>query len=776
MQDCDAALPAGARQAMALSRVLRGTETVRQAALTSLEEEMAYGMPFLYIPVCMACGAVTYFKISGEPRFGAIGLGMVVAGTVCRLARNRPVLRLAVASVLLFLAGMLAGKFETWRTGTKMLGSPVTTRMTGIVRTLEYANDGRVRLTIDVTDTHNPNLRYQPDRVSVTARNIPSDMRPGAGIAGLVRLFPARGPLTPGGYDFGFENYFSGIGANGFFLGNPRIAKPSRGAGIGLRFQALIENFRLAIYGRVRTVLPGEDGEIAAALATGLKRGISADTNEALRRTGLAHILSISGLHMALVAGTIMAVLRLCFAAFPDFAVRHPVRKYAAATALLAGFAYLLLSGGGVATVRSFMMLAIMLVALICDRAAITLRNLAVAAIMIIAISPHEVAGPSFQMSFAATSALVAAYRAWTAFRAQRRAAADPVHARGLASLLAIVVRYAGGLALTSLVAGAATAIFAAYHFHRIAPLGLPANLVAMPVFSTLVMPPAVLALVLIPFDLEAPALHVMGYGISIVTAIAAWFAERTAGDVIGMVPPAAVALMTVTLVILVTATTKLRYAALPFAIAAAISITHRRLPDIIVSEDARLVAVRTANGDLAFNRARPNQFIADDWRKASMTANWVGPVPGKSRRAPVPSSRFLCSRGLCLAKTMQGVSVAYVSQEGRLEDACKKSGIVIISDPTIKAACEADGHMVVTARHLALLGTVFLYVGENRTVNAQAPPRAEAGYGNAQTTSPLLGATPGQVTVHQALSSIERPWHRERAYSRHARGLRDLN
>lgn len=735
---------------------------------------MARGGAFLLVPVCMACGAVTYFELSGEPHFKAILSGMAVMGISYHLAKARLALRLCAAAGLLFLAGMLAGKIETWRLGTKMLGSAVTTRMTGIVRNLEYAHDGRTRLVVEIADTRRPRLRYQPDRVKVSAVRIPADIRPGTGITGLVRLFPARGPLTPGGYDFAFENYFSGIGANGFFLGTPRRADITGTARGAYPVSALIENIRLDIYNRIISVLPGEEGKIAAALITGFKRGIPEGTSDALRRTGLAHILSISGLHMALAAGTIMGVLRLCFAAFPGYAARHPVKKHAAGAALIAGSAYLLVSGCGVATLRSFLMLAIMLAALLYDRAAITMRNLAIAAIVMIAVRPHEVAGPSFQMSFAATSALVAAYGAWTGRRARRDAPAGGHSRSRIAALLAVPVRYAGGLALTSVVAGTATAIFAAYHFHRIAPMGLPANLVAMPVFSALVMPPAVLALVLMPFDLEAPALELMGQGVGMVTAIAKWFADRTAGDVVGMVPAQAVALLTIALVILVTATTKWRYAALPFVIAGAIAISQRRLPEIIVSEDAELVAVRSADGTLAVNRSRPNLFIAGDWQMATMADKLAGPVGKTSGHAPLPPGRFKCAEGICQAKTTQGVSVAIVSQESRLKEACERSQVVILSDPTIGKRCGGTANVVITAKRLALLGTAFVYAGESGPHGRRGPGTGRRQNGGAGAGNRRLETLHSKITVAHAIDSVDRPWHRVRIYSRHARGLKN--
>ena len=165
---------------------------------------------------------------------------------------------------------------------------------------------------------------------------------------------------------------------------------------------------------RIRDRIGGVEGEVAAALVAGVRGGIPEQVNEAMRRAGLAHILSISGLHMALVAATVMAALRGGLGLFPDFSSRRPVKKYAAAIALVAITAYLLISGADVAAQRSYIMLAVMLAAVLCDRAALSMRNLAIATVIVVAWSPHEVVGPSFQMSFAATAALIGAFSAWS--------------------------------------------------------------------------------------------------------------------------------------------------------------------------------------------------------------------------------------------------------------------------------------------------------------------------------------------------------------------------
>ena len=371
-----------------------------------------------------------------------------------------------------------------------------------------------------------------PDRVRVSARAIPENLQAGEVVVGVARLAPPSGPTRPGSYDFSFESYFDGIGANGFFLKQPeRVAEavPMEGAA---RFLALVENLRTSLANRIRTAIGGAEGEIAAALIAGVRAGIPEDVNEALRRTGLAHVLSISGLHMALVAATIMFVLRAGFALFPGFASRRPVKKYAAGAGLVALAVYLFISGSAVAAERSFLMFGIMLLAVIFDRAALTMRNLAIAAIVIIALSPHEVAGPSFQMSFAATAALIGAYSAWS----ERGRAVMHAHSPDegvLAKDRAQDGRLCRGLALTSLIAGTATAVFGAYHFQRISTLGLAANLAAMPIVSLVVMPFALIGMVLLPFGLDQWAFAVMGKGLTAMIAIAEWFSELSPIDTV---------------------------------------------------------------------------------------------------------------------------------------------------------------------------------------------------------------------------------------------------
>jgi ComEC/Rec2-related protein len=648
--------------------------------------------------------------------------------------------------------GMLAAKTETWRAGTLMLGSEISTQLTGRVVSLEPMETGRIRMTIDVTSTARPKLRYSPERVRLSARKIPADMVAGSGITGYARLLPPTGPVRPDSYDFSFDSYFAGIGASGFFLSNPKTIA-SQDMPLAARLSSAVENAREDIANHIRGKVSGAEGEIAAALIVGVRAGIPDAINEAMRRTGIYHIISISGLHMALVAGTIMGMLRGIFSLFPDFSSRRPVKKYAAALALFSIAAYLVISGVVVAAERSFIMLAVMLIAVLFDRAALTMRNLAISAIAVILVSPHEVVGPSFQMSFAATAALVGAYAGWSEYRAGKTRAPPPK--RSLPGLLTRKLLAAtGGLAMTSIIAGSATMLFAIWHFQRVSPLSLFANLAIMPIV-TLVMFLAVASALLMPFGLDGPSLYLMGKGLTAMIAVSSWISERSPVDAVGLISLRSVLLVTVALVIATMATTWLRIAALPFAVAGLLSVPATSTPDVLISEDARLIALPIGNGELSVNRARPNEFAIDNWKRALRSETIVMPETFSKGDAQFditdpadlpPGAPFYCSAGVCLARHPSGAIVAYVEDRKDAWKTCGFAALIIVNDATGYDPCHNPLVLVVTKRQLARKGSAAVFFDQQ---SATASPR-----------------------ISFAVDWPYRPWHVQRKYSREARGL----
>jgi competence protein ComEC len=712
--------------------------------------EWERGTAFLFIPVFLAIGVILYFSLDFEPSAEPLFTSGIALVVLFALARGRFRLRMSLVALFLVIAGFGVAKLETWRLSTKMMGSEINSHITGRVVEIEKLASGRTRLTVDIVGTSGPHLRYAPERIRVSARKVPAGVVVGGGVTGYVRLLPPTGPVRPSGYDFSFQSYFMGIGASGFFLSTPEPAAIGPPSPWG-RVEQGLESVRAALSDHIRARIGGADGEIAVALITGMQAGIPENINESLRITGVAHVLSISGLHMALVAGIVMTFIRLLLAAFPEFSSRHAAKKYAAATALAAITFYLLISGNGVATQRSFFMLAVMLLAVLLDRTAISMRNFAIAAILVIAMTPHEVTGPSFQMSFAATAALIAAYAAWSEAKQRRHAGrkTTPANRSWFAGGTAYVVGHVGGVAMTSLVAGSATALFAAWHFQRVSSLGVVGNLATMPVISFVVMPAMVLALVTMPFGLDGPFFSLMGWGIEVFTRTSMALSHYSPFNAIGLIPAGTIILMTLGLVILTLATTRLRLAGLPFLIAGLVFLPFRARPDVFISENGKLVAFRLSDGRLAVNRNRPSAFDIENWSHAMMTTGVVKPGRDQASAMPTiaPEVPFSCTHSLCIAWNAAGAVVADARNAAAAVEACPIANLIVIGDATAHDPCDPDGPAVITARDLAR-------------------------YGAAAVTFESAKNGLIRTNIRYAIKTPYRPWHAERAYSRAARGL----
>lgn len=754
-------LPQAARGRAGVGRWRSALAGLGAAFGAAMAAEQARGGAFLWLPVLLGGGALIYFTLPAEPPAYALVSGLTFLALALAAAGAHFRLRLALTAALVVLLGIAAAKLETRRADTLLVGSDVTTRVIGRLVALEHRADGRYRLTIALTGTERPELHYPPERVRLTARDIPFGLAAGDGVRGLARLMSPSGPVRPGGYDFSFQSYFDGLGAVGFFMRDPQRADLGA-ASPSMRARAWLQRLREGLAARIGARIDGPEGAIATALITGLRAGIPEPVSEALRRAGLAHVLAISGLHMALVAFTVIGIARLGFAFFPGFSSRHPVRKYAAAAALLVCLLYLFVSGAAVAAQRSFLMLAVMLGALMADRAALTMRNLAIAALVILALAPHEVVGPGFQMSFAATAALIAGYAAWNGWRARRldRGAAPPASSPSRKALR-LAVLYIGGLALTSLIAGTATALYGAWHFQRASPLALGANLAAMPLVSLVVMPMAVAAVAAMPFNLDWLPLAVMGEGVAAVIAVARWFSARTPVDATGLVPLASVIVLTLALLLLTLSATRLRYLSLPLLCAGLLLLAGRQLPDALVAEDARLVGMRMSDGRLAVNRSRPNGFVGDNWLRAVASDTFAKPRETEggalSALARVSGETgFLCGAAACLARHESGAVIAHVEKPDDpdagtdpilLKRLCAAAALLVVNDATVDDPCAPRQARFVTGRDLARRGSAEIRFARA----ASGTNRARAAF---------------------AIALPWRPWHDHRQYSRAARGL----
>ena len=487
--------------------------------------------------------------------------------------------------------------------------------------------------------------------------------------------------------------YFAGIGASGFAMGAIKtVEQPPVGGGLSLRYAAIMQGLRDAIDARIRATLDGDQRAIATALLTGRRDAISGPVNDAMFISGLGHVLSISGYHMAVVAGVVFFAVRALLALIPALTVSFPIKKWSAAAALAAAAFYLLLSGAEVATQRSFFMTAVVLIAVMVDRRAVTFRTLAVAAMIVLAMAPESLVHPSFQMSFAATLGLVALVQI-----GMPRLFASPDN-----SATARVALWGGReimtLALASLVAGLATTPYAAFHFHRVTPYGVVANLAAMPVVSAVVMPAGLLGLLAMPFGLDGVFWRIMGGGIDWMIVVTQWVAAfpgaigRMAAFGIG--PLIAASAGIILLGLLRSPLRWLGAAVLAFAVVWALAVPQ---PEILISADARTIGVRGKDGRLHLMRMAKDVFLLKEWLAADADP-----------RQPTDASLVegvSCDEAGCVAQMADGAFVTLALRPDALADDCERAALVVTARQA-PLACRAP---VIDRERLRRQGAVML-------------------------------------------------------------------
>jgi competence protein ComEC len=619
-----------------------------------------------WLPIAFGLGIAVYFTADREPAWWA-GLGLALACCAIAFAvRHRPVTFPAALAVAAACAGFAGATLKTAQVAHPILLRPVgSAAVSGFVEVREE-RERSDRIVVRALSFEAARTTVKPDRVRVAVKKGTAPPV-GAYISFKARLSPPLEPLRPGGYDFARDLYFQGIGATGFVMGAIQIGKPTAEPGLWLGYAAFLQGIRDSIDARIRAVVPGDRGSIASALITGKRDAITTPVNDAMYISSLAHVLSISGYHMAVVAGVVFFVLRALLALVPGLASARPIKKWAAAGALIAAFGYLLLSGSEVATQRSFIMTAVVLVGVMADRPALTLRTLAVAALAVLLLAPQSVVHPSFQMSFAATLALIAAYERGLPWMS---AGADT-------SFGARVALWGGreiaALVLASLVAGLATTPYAAYHFHRLAPYGVIANLLAMPIVSAWVMPAGLLGLLAMPFGFDGFFWKLMGDGLDWMIAVAL-FVTHLPGSVGRMAAFGVGPLLLVTggMVVLCLLKTPLRWAGAVLAIAACVWAIRTPLPDVLVASDGQAVAVRGADGRLAIHRTSRDAFLVKEWLAADADPR----LPNDAGLG----AGFRCDQSGCIAALPGGGLVSQVIRPDAFAEDCTRAAVVVTS------------------------------------------------------------------------------------------------
>ncbi len=555
--------------------------------------EAERGQLVLWVPVMLGVGISLWFALPDAPRWSAVVLGGLALATAGLAVSDggRAVRALTVAAALVAIGCALIW-WRAERVAAPVLARPAVVAFQARVERVE-PQPARAMVRLRLRTAAGAGLPPVV-RVNAAAADLPAGLGEGAVIRLRARLMPPAPPAVPGAYDFARVAWFDGLGASGrAFAPIERVAPGAPGSGLRARLTA-----------HVQSRVAGSAGGIAAALVTGDRGAIAEADAEALRRSGLAHLLSVSGLHVTAVVGAVMLVVLRLLALSPALALRWPLPVIAAGAAGVAAVGYTLLTGAEVPTVRSCIAALMVLAAMMLGRQAITLRLVAFGALVVLLLWPEALAGPSFQMSFAAVTAIVALHesrrvRGWFERRDEKWGMRI---ARGMASLL-----------LTGLAVELALSPIALFHFHKSGLYGALANIVAIPLTTFVIMPLAAAGLLLDAAGLGAPVWWAAAQALGLLLRIA--HAAADAPGALAMLPgmPAgAFATMVAGGLWLALWKTRVRLAGLvPAAVGAAWALATPP-PDLLVTGDGRHLAIRTDDGAMALLRARAGDYVRD--------------------------------------------------------------------------------------------------------------------------------------------------------------------
>jgi competence protein ComEC len=636
---------------------------------------------FLWFPVCFAIGIAIYFGLKFEPVLwiGAV-ISVLLSGISVFLFKvqgdvvfRKIFLLITVASLLVSL-GFTVAQFRSHYVYTPMLlkkMSPVGVE--GVIDTIEPLGEGdgsRVVLSDVVIERLSKDKTPRKIRLKVRKDE---GLKAGQRVKILAGLNPASPPVSPGAFDFQRMAYFKGLGAVGFSYTTPEILEDAPDRLLSLK------NIRQKLSDRISAKTSEPQRSVIVALMTGQRGAITDENWRALRQSGLAHLLAISGLHVGMVAGVIFFFSRLLMACSARLALHYPIKKYAAVLALIGALLYTLMVGATVPTQRALMMTGFVMVAIMLDRSPFSLRLVALAALVVLFFSPESLTSVSFQMSFAAVSALIFFYEwlrpYWSGLNRK-------------SGFIRRIILYFVGISLTTLVAGFATGLFALFHFQNYAMYGLLANMVAVPLMALIVMPLIVLSYVLMPFGLAGLVLPFVEWGVGWILATA-YFVSKLDGSVwlVPSWPHWIFISMVLYLWTMMVWKGRLKvFLILPLTLLIGFILIYKQ-PDILISSKVNLISVRNNDGSLWLSTGRKARYTAKNWLRRNGQNEYVKhmwPREGSVEGFPLNCDSYGC-RGEVQG---QKISVAYSNKAWR-ED-CDWADIVISQKPVPYKECDA--------------------------------------------------------------------------------------
>jgi len=643
---------------------------------------------FVLLPFAVILGEVVYVSLDTEPAPALLWSGAIALGGALWLARRTDALRQALLLALGLWSGFaLLAVHQLFLGEVTMLSRPAYGSFSAVVETVTPSAQGEQRVVVSAIEPVAGTRPVPVARARLLLRDGPV-LAPGDHVTGGMRFYPVPGPVLPGSHDTQFHSYFDGIAAFGNLGREVQVTPPA-----APDLNRGVEQLRGTIGQRIDARITGEANGVARSMMIGDQSRISDAVRDAMAASGLAHIYSISGLHLSLVAIGVLSLMRSLLVLVPGLSARLSVKKLAAIVALAAAFFYLLLAGGAanVPAFRSTLMIGLVLGAVLVGRRALTMRNVAIAALAILALDPASVFRPSFQLSFAAVVALVGAYE-WGR-------GSGEVERGFWAGLRAMVV----GTALTSLVAGLATLLFSAYHFQQTAPLGLLANLMAL-VLVMPIMTAIVLATVLMPLGWEGPFLSTLGILLETLIGIARLVAGWGEGlSLHPLLTPAALLLGLLALAWFAVLKSWRRLIGPALLVPAVLLFCLDHKPDLLIADTTQAIAVRTDQG-LELLDGKETSFAVTVWSET-----YGEPI--------APASGTHCDSVGCFFTAPAGFRLALVEQAAGFYEDCGLADLVVSRRPAPRTCGAA---LVIDEARLAAGGVHWLaWQGDHFEVRA---------------------------------------------------------
>lgn len=638
---------------------------------------------FIWAPVAFALGISLYFALKFEPAWwvGAVGISLFLPAALWLYQRHHDALSWFFAYIGVVAGLLAAGGFTAAQIGTHSYGTPIIERgmdfanIEGTIESIESLGEGEgSRVVLRDLQIEDVPPQKTPKRIRLKFRK-DGGLVAGLRIKTLASISPPSSAVAPGSYDFRRHLFFEGIGAVGFSYRAGEIVGDATTGG-----DLLFENLRSRINRSVTDHSGIVSSGIMTALITGERGAIDDADNDAMRASGLYHLLSISGSHVTMVAGVLFFFSRFLMACFPWFALRHPIKKYAAMIALLGAAFYVFLAGAEVPAQRALLMTGLIMVAIMLDRSPFSSRLIAFSAFVVLAVAPQALVGVSFQMSFAAVAALICFFdyiRPWWMMRYSR------------ASMLGKAAMYLIAVLMTSLVAGSVTGLFSLYHFQSFAVYGVLANMIAVPLTGVVIMPAAVLSVMLMPFGLEAFPIQIMEWGVVWMLAIAHWAAGLEGAVIhVRQWPESVFAFLVCgTVLFLFWQGWRGKIVAAFLIIAGFVIGAISPMPDIFISETGKVIAVREGH-NLYVESVRGERFAIQNWMRL------MGQEVVRAKRFDDAQSPMLCDGEGCRTE-MRGMMVAIPKNPRSYAQDCAWADVIVASIPLKKWQCESDAVII---------------------------------------------------------------------------------